>query len=86
MRVLRIWVTLGPRLLLTKENGLMSRIYLGTQIQLGTAGRYEGGQAQGAGMKQDGMKGFFREQEGTLQSLLRWEAELSSRKASLAGM
>lgn len=37
-------------------------------------------------MKQDRMKELFREQGGTLQSLLRWEAELSSRKASMAGM
>lgn len=37
-------------------------------------------------MKQDRTKGLFREQGGTLQSLLRREADLSSRKASLAGM
>lgn len=37
-------------------------------------------------MKQDRMRGLFGEQRGTLQSLLRWEADLSSRKASMAGM
>lgn len=37
-------------------------------------------------MKQDRMKGLFREQGGTLQSLLKLEAELSSRQASMAGM
>lgn len=38
MRVPRVWLTLGPRLLLTKENGVMSRIDLGTQPWLSTAG------------------------------------------------
>lgn len=37
-------------------------------------------------MRQDRMKGLFREQGGTLQSLLRWKTELSSRKASMAGI
>lgn len=37
-------------------------------------------------MKQDRMKGLFREHGSNLQSLLRWEAELSTKKASMAGM
>lgn len=63
----------------------MSRIDLGTQPWLSTAGRggAKGGRAQGAGMKHYRMKGLFREHGSSLQSLLRWEAELSTRKVSM---